>query len=220
MLEERTAMKKFEIDARDLACPKPLLRTKQAIETEEFEMLTVLVSNVPARENVTRFLSHAGFQSVSSSGSEESGEIRITAVRGDLKDSSDEPARSAPRQGMMPAVTVHAGGKTVLVASDRIGMGKKELGRLLLKGYIYTLTQFDTPPRCLIFMNTGVKLTLDDSDSLEDLKILAEKGVEILVCGTCLDYLNVRERMMVGRISNMYEIAGMLHGNSGVISFT
>ena len=213
-------MKKFEIDARDLACPKPLLRTKQAIENEDFDALTVLVSNVPARENVTRFLNHAGFLSVSSSGTEESGEIRITAVRGDRNNTGSESAAPAPRQEEESAETADAGGKTVLIASDRIGMGKKELGRLLLKGYVYTLTQFDTPPGCLVFMNTGVKLTLDDSDSLDDLKILAEKGVEILVCGTCLDYMNVRERLAVGRISNMYEIAGMLHENRGVISFT
>jgi len=213
-------MKKFEIDARDLACPKPLLRTKQAIETEDFEELTVLVSNIPARENVTRFLNHAGFQSISSNGTEESNLITITAIRGEKEISDSDSDKKEHPQIEEKWTSEKPGGKTVLIASNRIGMGKKELGRLLLKGYIYTLTQFEHLPACLIFMNTGIKLTLDDSDSLDDLKVLAERGVEILVCGTCLDYMNVREKMVIGQISNMYEIAEKLHGNNEVISFT
>ncbi len=208
-------MKKFEIDARGLDCPKPLLRTKQALEQETFDTLNILVDNVPARENVLRFLKHSGMDGIEyrELGNDE---FSISAVRTEESLAADAPLSCPSAEPM----NREASGKTVLIASTRIGMGKKELGRLLMKGYIYTLAQLDVPPRCVIFMNTGVKLTLGDSESLDDLKSLDARGVKILVCGTCLDFLSVRDQMKIGVISNMYDIASELHAPGDVLNFT
>jgi selenium metabolism protein YedF len=214
-------MKNFKVDGRGLDCPKPLLRTKEALEQEDFDTITVLVGNVPARENVLRFLKHSEMEGIEwrDMGNDE---YSISAIRGKEGASSASGKDDRPSgQSAAPAPRAdEAAGKTVLIASSRMGMGKKELGSLLMKGYIYTLTQLDVPPRCIIFMNTGVKLTLQDSESLDDLRSLEEKGVKMLVCGTCLDFLNVRDQMKIGMISNMYEIASELHAPGELISFT
>ena len=212
-------MKKFKVDARGLDCPKPLLRTKQALEQEDFETITVLVGNVPARENILRFLGHSGMKNIewSELGNDE---FSISAIRGEESSASETDDKPAIKPVKLSPQSSEAAGKTVLIASSRMGFGKEELGRLLLKGYVYTMTQLDIPPRCIVLMNEGVKLSLQDSESLEDLKSLVGKGVKLLVCGTCLDFLNVRDEMKVGVISNMYEIASELHAPGELISLT
>lgn len=211
-VREISDMKRFEIDARELDCPKPLLRTKKALSEESFETLVVMVANVPARENVCRFLSHSGY---APQWQELKGDFIITVNRDGKKTVHTEKSEIAPavsREG--------SGGKTVLITDTRIGSEEDELGRLLMKGYIYTLTQLDELPSSLIFMNSGVKLCLKDSENIDDLILLEKKSVEILVCGTCLEFLDVREQLAVGTISNMYEISSKLHDPRGLISLT
>ncbi len=99
---------------------------------------------------------------------------------------------------------------TVFVATDSMGQGSEELGRLLMRGFLYALTERDTVPDRLILMNSGVRLAASGSESLANLKKLGERGVEILVCGACVEYFGLKADMAVGRISNMYEIAGFL----------
>lgn len=209
-------MKKFEIDARELDCPKPLLRTKKALSDEQFDTLVVLVGNVPARENVCRFLTHSGF---SPQWEEKSGSFIITVQRDGKKTILPEKKTPEPSPSSTPGNN-NASGKTVLITDTRIGSEEEELGRLLMKGYLYTLTQLEEFPASVIFMNSGVRLCLKDSENLDDLQTLEKNSVEILVCGTCLEFLNVREELGVGTISNMYEIASKLHSPEGVISFT
>lgn len=212
-------MKRFELDARGLECPKPLLRTKQTISGEQFDELTVLVSNVPARENVSRFLKKSGFHSIQWEEGSVKEEFSIKAIPPEsdtgIKQGVEEPdsVDSLPDE-------VEGDSRTILIGSSRLGRGEEELGQLLLKGYIYTLTQMDVPPSTLIFMNSGISLTLEGSDSLEDLLLLEKAGVTVLVCGTCLDFMKVRDKMKVGRISNMYEIAEKLNAPGGVITLT
>jgi selenium metabolism protein YedF len=211
-------MKEYKLDARGLDCPKPLLRTKQVISDQKFDRLTVLVGNEPARENIMRFLKHMKFQDIHWETTGVEGEFSISSVPGLANQEDSVP--ETEKAEIPPIIPATGGGNTVLIASERIGMGKKDLGGLLMKGYIYTLTQIEIPPAYLIFMNTGVNLTLDDSESLEDLRVLEGRGVSLLVCGTCLDYLNAGDRLQIGQISNMYEIAERLHSNTGVLTFT
>ncbi len=211
-------MKKFEIDARELDCPKPLLRTKQAVTEEDFDVLVIRVGNVPARENVCRFLNHTGYSSVEWK-EEGSGFIITVQQKAGGSEASPSAAPESPGSDAAPGTPVQ-GAKTILIGSNCIGTHEEKLGALLMKGYIYTLTQLDSLPSKLVFMNTGVRLCLKGSESLEDLKSLEKKGVEILVCGTCLEYLNVREDQAVGKISNMYEIAGTLNDSTGLVSLT
>jgi len=87
-----------------------------------------------------------------------------------------------------------------------MGAGIDELGQVLMKGFLFALTQQDELPNKIIFYNGGAKLTCEGSDSLEDLKYLASQGVEILTCGTCIDYHNLKGKLLVGTVTNMYEI--------------
>jgi selenium metabolism protein YedF len=98
----------------------------------------------------------------------------------------------------------------VAIGSDKMGEGNEELGKVLLKGFIYALTQLDTLPDTMLFYNGGAKITTEGSDSLEDLKSLEAQGVEILTCGTCLNYYNLSDQLKVGSVTNMYAIVETL----------
>ena len=95
----------------------------------------------------------------------------------------------------------------VVISSDKMGEGEEELGKVLIKGYIYALTQLETLPKTILFYNKGAYLTCEGSASLEDLKSLEAQGVEILTCGTCLNYYGITEKLQVGTVTNMYVIA-------------
>ena len=100
-----------------------------------------------------------------------------------------------------------AGNNTVVViASDRMGEGNDELGKVLIKGFIYAVSQLDTLPKAILFYNGGATLTTEGSDSLKDLKEMEAQGVEILTCGTCLDYYQLKDKLAVGSVTNMYSI--------------
>lgn len=93
------------------------------------------------------------------------------------------------------------------IASDSIGQGSDELGKILMKAFFPTLLETDPRPGKMVFMNSGVKLAVAGSDVLESLRTLEKQGTEMLVCGTCLDYFGVKDTLGAGRVSNMFEIA-------------
>ena len=94
----------------------------------------------------------------------------------------------------------------VVVPSATMGIGNDELGKVLIKGFIYAITQMETLPSKILFYNGGATITTEGSASLEDLKSLEAQGVEILTCGTCLDYYGVKDKLAVGSVTNMYVI--------------
>jgi selenium metabolism protein YedF len=104
----------------------------------------------------------------------------------------------------------------VVVSSDRMGVGNDDLGKVLIKGFIFAITQLDKLPKTMLFYNGGAKLTSEGSDSLEDLKSLEAQGVEIMTCGTCLDYYGLKEKLAVGSVTNMYSIVETM-ANAGRI---
>lgn len=108
--------------------------------------------------------------------------------------------------------------KTILVGSTGLGGGSDELGEMLMRSYLYTLAERTDRPQTMIFMNSGVKLCSEGSPVLEELKALQEKGTVMMACGTCLDYYHLREKLVAGAISNMYEITGLLAAAKLVIS--
>lgn len=107
----------------------------------------------------------------------------------------------------------------ILFASDKIGRGNEELGEILTRAIIYSFIEVEPKPKTIIFMNSGVKLVTQSSEVLEDLKKLVELGVEILVCGTCLDFFGLKDKIAVGEISNAYTIAETLLGTGKVVRF-
>ena len=94
----------------------------------------------------------------------------------------------------------------VAVDTATMGRGNDELGKVLMKGFLFAVTQLDTLPKTMLFYNGGATLTTEDSDSLEDLKSLEAQGVEIMTCGTCLDYYGLKDKLAVGTVTNMYSI--------------
>jgi selenium metabolism protein YedF len=214
------------IDARGLSCPQPVILTKKALEEGGFELLEVLVNSESSRENVARFATHGGHQveAIASAPGETKIRIKPTRAAGGAGASSTGSSTAAPIEesacdetevpaaAQQPAAATASGARTAtfLIASAAIGSGSEELGELLMKGFVATLLETSPLPERIILMNGGVKLAVTGSPSLDKLAALANRGVEILACGTCLDYFKLKDSLAVGRVTNMFEIAGFL----------
>ncbi len=206
------------IDARGLACPQPVILCRRAIAEGRAQEIEIVVDNEPARENVLRFLQFAGAREpvVASAGTVHTITSPVTAAmiekaRGSAPAPActDEPASPEGRE---------LSDKTLFFSSDQVGRGDETLGRLLVRGLLFTLTEMARPPKRLVFMNAGVRLAAEREDTIDLLKTIEARGVELLVCGTCLDYYHLVERLRAGRISNMYEIAEALAAPGGVVT--
>jgi len=187
-----------QIDARGLACPQPVILTKKALETEN--EIVVLVDNDIAVENVKRLGTNLGC-------SVDVDQPEAKTFRLDLKKTSaEEPnACSLAVEAALAAPTT--GPLVIAIGENRMGRGSDELGYILMRSFIHTVLSLDPLPTTMIFFNTGVKLTVKESDVLDDLKELEEKGVKFLVCGTCVNFFSITKDVAVGSISNMYDIA-------------
>ncbi len=183
-----------EIDCRGLPCPQPVINTKNALDDlSEGETLVVLVDNEAAVKNVTRFAEAQGH------------EVRVEEKEGHfaLYVTKKGPGQEVSLVSCAPA---HESPVVMVFSSRGMGRGDEALSRLLLRALVKTLRETKTRPKTIICYNEGVFLVLEDSEILEDLRALEKEGVEILVCGTCLDYYRVKDKLAVGQISNMYDI--------------
>ena len=177
-------------------CPIPVIKTKKAIAALTGpEKIEVLVDNEIAVQNVTKMASGSGG--------------KVTSEKlGDAEFKVTIEMEGAPAADEAEAVCIPDArdNTVVVVSSDRMGSGNDELGKVLIKGFIFAVTQLDTLPKTMLFYNGGATLTTEDSDSLEDLKSLEAQGVEIMTCGTCLDYYGLKDKLAVGTVTNMYSI--------------
>jgi len=199
-------MGEIRVDCRGLACPNPVLRTKEALDAGLVEAITVLVDNPAAKENVARFLKQAGFQveAVESPGG--------WAVRG---------RKGAEPGGEEIPVEAPAGQRIlILVGCDRLGRGDEELGARLMGNFLATLPEMGGNLWALVLVNAGVKLAVRGSPVLESLTRLAAAGVMILVCGTCLNHFGLLEAKAVGETTNMLDIVTHLQVADKVITLT
>ena len=195
----------IEIDCRKLNCPEPVLRTKKALEESAGRIVKVIVDNDVARDNILRFVKSSGLQAA---WQEEGGLFLIQITQEDpLSSPGTEQAEAA-------ACSPSLQQQVILISSDQLGRGSEELGALLMKNFIYTLTKQDRLSRALIFMNSGVKLCVEGSPVLEELRTLQAGGVEVLACGTCLDYFGLKKSLQAGAVSNMYDIIELLLANT------
>ncbi|MBA4370168.1 MAG: sulfurtransferase-like selenium metabolism protein YedF [Coriobacteriaceae bacterium] len=108
--------------------------------------------------------------------------------------------------------------KRILILSDRVGSGDEELGRLLMRNLLYAVARNDEPPAAVMLMNGGVRLACEGSESLDDLRLLAEKGVPVRVCGTCLDFLGLKESLSVGDVGAMPDSVAALLGADDIVT--
>ena len=194
------------VDARGHACPQPVILTRKALAEGGFALLEVVVDDASSRENVVRFASyaHCVVEKV-----EEEGAVSRILIRPLAMDVA-EPARVFARPGPSAPEFPAAKNETVFISAGGIGGGDEHLAGLLMRAFLYTLTEAETLPVRIILMNGGVRLAVEGSESLINLARLAERGVEILACGTCLEFYQLKDALAVGRVSNMYEIAGLL----------
>ena len=186
---------KESVDARGLACPAPVVKTKDALK-RGIQDIEVLVDNPTARDNVSRFASSQGCR------------VEVNQEEGDVYRiiiSSPSMAGEVRAGGVVAPQEVEM--RTVVVLSEDImGRGEEELGTILIKAFVNTLAESDPPPWRIVLFNRGVLLAVEGAETVEALANLEKHGVEILVCGTCLDYFGLKEKAAVGTVSNMYDI--------------
>ncbi len=197
------------IDAFGKNCPVPVILTKKAADEGETE-LTVLVDNDTAVQNLSRFAADQGFA------------IGIKPINGGFeatlkKQNAAEPAAKTETPACGPSFT--GCGTSVFIGKDHMGEGDAQLGAQLMKMFLYTLSQGSDIPSSVLIMNGGVKLpTLGEEQVIESLKTLIERGCEVLVCGTCLNFYGLSDALKVGTISNMYEIVLRMQNAAKVIA--
>jgi selenium metabolism protein YedF len=192
-----------KVDARGMACPQPVIETRRALEDDAVHMVKVLVDNDPAVENVTRTGRSLGCEvQVDDRGN---GEVEITLTRGEKDPLSRDVLEAKPKKEGPEEQQV-----AVLMASDTIGRGDDELGRILTVAFVKTLAAMTPMPKTLVFLNSGVKLTTKGSPLIGAIKELEDRGAEVMSCGTCLDFYGLKESLEVGVISNMFDIVSAL----------
>jgi len=190
------------VDARKLDCPEPVMRTRQAL-AENHEVITI-VDNEIARENVRRMAKSEGCDVIV--------ETKPDGIYLTLKKDASAQKASSP-------VPSTAAGTVLFLGSDLIGRGENiGLGTLLMQKFLHTIISAQGRPETILLMNNGVKLATQDSPSLGELKELEKQGVELFACGTCLARLELTDKVAVGKVSNMDEIAVKLLKAGKVIS--
>ena len=189
-------------------CPIPVVKAKKAIDgLTESAIVEISVDNEIAVQNVTKMIRQKNLESTCEKVGEKHYVIKIQCGEVDKKELTDEVVYTVEKEEKM----------VVVLSSDKMGEGDEELGEVLIKGFIYAITQLDKYPKAVLLYNSGVKLSSEGSDSIEDLKVLEEHGVEILSCGTCLNFYNLQDKLQVGKVTNMYSIVEELAGATNVI---
>ncbi|MDY6934380.1 MAG: sulfurtransferase-like selenium metabolism protein YedF [Spirochaetota bacterium] len=193
-----------EIDARGLACPQPVILAKKAIE--DCDTVVVIVDNSAAIENVTRMAESGGYD-VNIERKQEDTHIHIKRKSKGISESNEKSIQGS-----------NSGSVVIVISEDRMGRGDEQLGYILIRSFIHTLIEASSRPNVLIFFNSGVKLTIKDSEVIEDLQILESNGVDILVCGTCLNYFKLTDEIAAGQVSNMYDITEAMLGAGRLVT--
>ena len=198
------------IDCKGMACPLPVVNAKKAAEElHAGDVLTVLVDNEIAVQNLSRFAEHKGF-AVSADKKAEKEYAVVMSISGTaVKETGEEEVvcvTDSRRKGML-----------VVLSANVMGTGDVKLGTSLMKAFVFALTKQDQLPDTILCYNTGAYLTCEGADTLEDLKLLESEGVTILTCGTCLDFYGLKEKLAVGGVTNMYDIVERMESAAQII---
>jgi len=189
-----------EVDARGLSCPLPIVKTKEVLSSLKVgEVVRILVDNPISRDNVLRFVKSQGAEVKAVY--EKEGIFKIEVCKVSVGEEKESGTASV-----------------VFIGSDRIGRGDDELGRVLIVSALSALAEVEPKPKAIVLMNSGVKLAVEGSKVLEKLRRLEDVGIKILVCGTCLDYFNLKDSIAVGEVSNMFTILETFLKSGNVVS--
>ncbi len=177
----------INVNGVGLICPLPVIMTKKALNSIESGEVEVIVDNLTAKENIEKLALELKFKSSSTLDGEN---YKIIIEKTIAEDNSPSQENNL----------------VIVIDSDEMGSGDRELGTILIQGFIYSLTEIDTLPKTILLYNKGVFLASKNQNTIEDLKKLESLGVEVLSCGACVNYYKVQEELQVGKVTNMYEI--------------
>lgn len=186
------------IDCKGLKCPQPVINTKKYFDSIPSGEATIVVDNEVAKNNISKFAETNGFNY---SAHEKENLYYITI-------SKDDSCK---------LMNLDSKKLTIVISTDKMGLGDDTLGATLMKSYLYALSESENLPSDLIFLNAGVKLAIQGSDCLDSIKKISEKGVNILSCGTCLDFYGLKEKLAIGEITNMYTIVEKMNSSDNTI---
>ena len=193
------------------ACPIPVVKTRKAMETiKGSEVVETLVDNEIAVENLKKMAGQMGYQVKDQKLEEGKYSVQIMVTEAEKTENI--------QADICDCRPTAASDKVVVIRSNVMGEGDPELGKVLIKGFIYALSQQKELPKTILFYNGGACLTCEGSASLDDLKDLEHRGVKILTCGTCLNFYGLSEKLKVGEVTNMYEIAATMSKASLIVS--
>lgn len=210
MIDKGGKMKNY-LDARGKQCPIPVIETIKLLSgLKTGEIASVSVDNEIAVQNLKKMAEQKNLEF--SSEQKDADDFLVKIVSNGESESTETDSVG------FDADTVNNKNKTIVVlSSEYMGTGNDELGKILIKGFLYALRNLEELPFAVIMYNGGAKLSVNDSEVLQDLIALEEAGVKIMTCGTCLDYYNIKERLAVGEIVNMYRICQYLSETEKVI---
>lgn len=197
-------MKKF-IDAKGKACPMPVIMAKKEIDAG-VKFFEIEVDNKIAVENLKKLANSQGFTTTIE---ENNGNFKVNFSNG-CEECEEVLAKV---EGKKPL-----GNWSIFVNKEIIGAGNEELGQSLMKMFLYTISEGEDLPKSILFMNGGVKVPTLNEQAVEHLKVLQDKGVELLVCGACLNFYGLEDKLEVGKISNMYDITNAMKESLKVIT--
>jgi len=203
-------MKTVTLDCRGLTCPQPVIKTKESLEQGNLR-LEVIVDNEASKGNVTRFARSRGCEIVLRELGDGCYKLLLQAVE---VSSNKQDFDAADYSCELPV----GSGLVYVISSASMGRGSDELGWALLQTYIQTIKDVEPLPAKILFYNEGVRLVAQESGALDALRALQKQGVEILACGTCLDFFKLTSAIKVGHISNMYDIMSAVNGAAKVAS--
>lgn len=207
---------KHTVDARGLTCPLPVVNTKNEIAgMKAGESVEVLVDNEIAVQNLSKFAHVRKHRAEAEKLAD--GNYRVVITVGGDDPAADDTASEKMQAEDIACTVPERNGAVVVISSDHMGEGAEALGKTLMKSFLFALTRQDVLPDAVLLYNSGAFLSCEGSDSVEDLRTLEAQGVEILTCGTCLNFYEMTERLAVGSVTNMYDIAETMSRSSKII---
>lgn len=198
------------VDARGMVCPQPVIMTKKEADAGENE-IEVIVDNETSRENVLKFGTKLNY---TTNVEEKADGTYIYLIK--ENNGSDVVIKEINKD----KCEIDKSKKEIkgyVIGSNLLGKGSDDLGKILMKSFLFSLTETKPYPSFVIFLNSGVKLTIEGSESLDDIKKLEEAGVRIVSCGTCLDFFEIKDKIAVGTVTNMYDIVETISESDNAI---
>lgn len=186
------------IDCKGLKCPQPVINTKKFFDGIESGEAEVIVDNEVAKNNISKFCKSNNYKC-------------------SVEDKEGLYYIKVSKEAACEVMNFDEKELVIVITSDKLGVGDDKLGETLMKSYLYALSESDKLPKDLLFLNSGVKLAAEGSAVLDSLNKLKERGVYIASCGVCLDFYGIKEKLVVGEITNMYTIIEKMNNAGNTI---